>query len=141
MSAIHSLVLNLCGWQQCRSQHGWAPGLPAVPLASAPARQLSIFLTSQVVSQPCAVLNQCPDFFFFFPPLPSASCCGTSWGGQKLNFVNVFLSPGESEASESALFLCRRALPCASSAFLSLQSKLEGLAMLQGAFEVGPSVN
>lgn len=126
--------------------------LPAVPqpwrgpwfaccaTAYDPAPRSSIFSALQVVS--CSTYMCCAESapWFFSPPLPSASCCcGTSWGGQKVDFVNVFLSLRKSKERESALFLCRRALPCAGSA--SLQSELEGLAMLQGAFEVGPSVN
>lgn len=126
----------LAGWQQGRClasasllcRRGW----------SSTALQHLLDFTSWESSMCCA---ESAPWFFFVSRLPAASCCGTSWGGQKLNFVNVFLSPGESKVSASAAILCRRALPCASSAFLSLPSKLKALSMLQGASEVGPAVN
>lgn len=54
----------LAGWQQGWGQRAW-PLLRCCAAAADPARPFSIFSTSQVESQACAVLNQHLDFSLF----------------------------------------------------------------------------
>lgn len=127
-SPNRSLVLGL-GWPQCHNQHERAPPCRWRLLSAADEHLVS----SGAGNQAGAVPHQCPDAF----PLPSAYC-GTSWGGWRLTLVTSSCALGSRQRGQEQLCAAWR---CREPARLSSRSKPGSLTVLQGAFEVGPSVN